>query len=205
MKWQHEFQPIKEAIELFERTIEYPQRRATGYIKLRKHNWEQFLGFKVKALKIAALDWDEIFLSKADVIFATLSVCGRPNMSKIGCIDVLIVDEAGQSVEAEALIAIQHHPKRVILVGDTKQLPATVSSSIAKEKGYNRSLMERFELQPSNSGRILMLTEQFRMDQNICSWPSQQYYAGRLLTALQVPKNRETRWRKGNQSRHQSH
>jgi len=98
----------------------------------------------------------------------------------------LIVDEAGQSVEAETLIAFQHQPNKVLLVGDTKQLPATVMSPLAKEKDYDRSMMERLEQakQPK-----LMLETQYRMDPEICAWPSNRYYGGHLQTADHLLSN----------------
>jgi senataxin len=41
--------------------------------------------------------------------------------------DYLIVDEACQSIELETLIPLQYNPKKVILVGDEKQLPPFVA------------------------------------------------------------------------------
>lgn len=120
-------------------------------------------------------------LNQSKILFATLSVAGRVSMldEEIRRVDALIVDEAGQSVEAETLIALQHMPSKVLLVGDTKQLPATVMSQCAKEKRYDRSMMERLE---QNHQPSLMLQTQYRMDPQICVWPSNQYYNGRLQT-----------------------
>jgi senataxin len=42
--------------------------------------------------------------------------------------EYLIVDEACQSTEPSVMIPFVHCPKRVILVGDQKQLPATTFS-----------------------------------------------------------------------------
>ena len=51
---------------------------------------------------------------------------GSRKFEEINNVDYLIVDEACQSNELETLVALQLNPKRVILVGDNKQLPATV-------------------------------------------------------------------------------
>lgn len=51
---------------------------------------------------------------------------GSKKFDEIEGVDYLIVDEACQSNELETLIALNHNPAKVILVGDEKQLPATV-------------------------------------------------------------------------------
>jgi len=45
-----------------------------------------------------------------------------------GEFDYLIVDEACQCIEQSTLIPFALDPKRIILVGDQKQLPATTIS-----------------------------------------------------------------------------
>jgi hypothetical protein len=124
-------------------------------------------------------------LNRSKVIFSTLSVAGRLQMldTAVEPVDVLIVDEAGQSVEAETLIAFQHMPNKVLLVGDTKQLPATVISDLAKQKGFSRSMMERLE---QNRVPLLRLDTQYRMHADISEWPSNQYYNGDLVTDASV-------------------
>ena len=124
-------------------------------------------------------------LNRSKIIFSTLSVAGRQQMlaTDIQPVDVLIVDEAGQSIEAETLIAFQHSPRKVLLVGDTKQLPATVLSERAKQHGFDRSMMERLEQNNVSQLRPqLRLDTQYRMHAEISRWPSDQYYAGRLIT-----------------------
>ncbi len=124
-------------------------------------------------------------LNRSKIIFSTLSVAGRSQMldTEVEPVDVLIVDEAGQSVEAETLIAFQHSPKKVLLVGDTKQLPATVLSEVAKQQGFDRSMMERLE---QNNAPQLRLDTQYRMHADISEWPSNQYYNGELVTDASV-------------------
>ena len=64
------------------------------------------------------------------------------NLLKNG-IDYLIIDEACQAVETSTLIPFQLSPKRVILVGDQNQLPATTFSDNSIKTQYSRSLFER--------------------------------------------------------------
>ena len=61
-----------------------------------------------------------------------------------GEIEYLIVDEACQCVELTNLIPFVHDPKKVILVGDQQQLPATTFSDNSDQTCYSRSLFERF-------------------------------------------------------------
>lgn len=56
--------------------------------------------------------------------------------------DVLI-DEAAQATEAAVLIPLQYGCKRCVLVGDPKQLPATVISRRLQDIGYGKSLFAR--------------------------------------------------------------
>lgn len=123
-------------------------------------------------------------LNGARVIFATLSVCGRKTFKDMRSVDVLVVDEAGQSVEAETLIPLQTKPNKLLLVGDTKQLPATVISPLAEEMKFERSLMWR--LLEDCQQPYALLDEQYRMHPAICQWPSQRYYANRLKNAPSI-------------------
>lgn len=136
-------------------------------------------------------DIETRLLNQSRIIFSTLSVAGRSQMldTDVEPVDVLIVDEAGQSVEAETLIAFQHMPKKVLLVGDTKQLPATVLSELAKQKGFDRSMMERLE---QNNAPQLRLDTQYRMHADISEWPSNQYYDGELVTDASVSAHTNT-------------
>jgi superfamily I DNA and/or RNA helicase len=47
-----------------------------------------------------------MLLNEARVIFCTLCISGRSQMLRMDDVDVLVVDEAGQSVEAETLISL---------------------------------------------------------------------------------------------------
>jgi superfamily I DNA and/or RNA helicase len=60
--------------------------------------------------------------------------------------DYLIVDEACQCIEPSTLIPFELAPKRVILVGDQNQLPATTFSDNSEKTHFSRSLFERLLL-----------------------------------------------------------
>ncbi|KMS93636.1 hypothetical protein BVRB_029480, partial [Beta vulgaris subsp. vulgaris] len=102
----------------------------------------------------------ERLLSEANVLVCTLSGSGAALIGNIPhTFQVVIVDEAAQAHEIETLIPLQYCCRKLILVGDPRQLPATVLSTYAGKFGLNRSMFERLEsvIQP------VMLTEQYRM------------------------------------------
>ena len=143
---------------------------------------------KWKVLKKDELE--KYLLDHSNIIFSTLITAGRKNMLNMEPIDYLLVDEAAQSVEAATLIPMRFQPSKTLLVGDTKQLPATVISSALDDsdrqcsKHYKWSMMWR--LIEENNQPSLMLDIQYRMHPHICQWPSGQYYANRLITSPDV-------------------
>ncbi len=127
----------------------------------------------------------EVILASAKVVFCTLSTAGRPSLKNFCArhrpFDALIVDEAGQSVEAETLIPfdIAINARKALLVGDTRQLPATTICPQSKETHFEWSMMWR--LLEENKQPFHGLTVQYRMRHAIQHFPSGRYYEGRLL------------------------
>jgi predicted DNA helicase len=130
------------------------------------------------------VEFEEELLKHAKVIFATLSVTGRYTMKVLKPVEVLIVDEAAQAVEAETLIPFMLEPKKCLLVGDTKQLPATIICETAKKYHYDWSMMRRLieECKVSHG----FLDTQYRMESKIRRWPSKQYYRNRLRDSKEI-------------------
>ncbi len=130
---------------------------------------------------------EKYLLDRANIIFSTLITAGRKNMLTMEPVDYLLVDEAAQSVEAATLIPMRFRPLKTLLVGDTKQLPATVISTFLDDSDrgnsthYKWSMMWR--LIEENNQPSLMLDIQYRMHPHICQWPSGQYYANQLITS----------------------
>lgn len=80
-----------------------------------------------ESLKLALLE-------EARVVCATLSVAGSKELTTFpGGFDTVVVDEASQGVELSTLIPLKLACRRLILVGDPRQLPATVFSKVALE------------------------------------------------------------------------
>jgi len=115
-------------------------------------------------------------LSTSDVVLATNSTSGNEFLEN-RTFEVLVLDEASQSTESSALIPLIK-AKKVIMAGDHKQLPPTVLHPEAKDLSY--TMFERFtELYPE---AVYMLRIQYRMNELIKEFPSQEFYNGALIS-----------------------
>eukprot|EP01061_Rhynchopus_euleeides_P034538 TRINITY_DN5837_c0_g1_i2.p1 TRINITY_DN5837_c0_g1~~TRINITY_DN5837_c0_g1_i2.p1 ORF type:complete len:894 (+),score=259.66 TRINITY_DN5837_c0_g1_i2:361-2682(+) len=168
---------------------------------------EQTLGMKIRMMKVAVkvlskIDVDTFCLSDSSVIFATLVSSGRAvlrralkltrkgkNSAKGGggrarktrqvmSVGHLIIDEAAQALETEALIALGANPDRVVVVGDVRQLPPCILSKEASAHDFfATSFMARVLQRGCPS---ILLEEQYRMHPDIQRFPSETFYGGRL-------------------------
>ena len=89
--------------------------------------------------------------------------------------DLVLIDEAGQSTEPSCLIPISKG-KKLILVGDHKQLPPTILSQDAQELSI--SLFERMMDNPKCNHTLL--DTQYRMHPEINQFPSDEFYGSEL-------------------------
>ncbi|CAG9310178.1 unnamed protein product [Blepharisma stoltei] len=118
-------------------------------------------------------------VKRANVVLTTLSGAGS-EMLKAKTFDYVIIDEACQSIELSSLIPFQYNPKHVVLVGDPNQLPATMLSEKSEKNNFGRSLFERLA---TNGAEYNFLNTQYRMNQEICAFPSNCFYNSRLVCA----------------------
>ena len=97
---------------------------------------------------------------------------------------ISIIEEAGQASEPACIFAANMclPDKHLCFLGDHQQLPPHVKSKAARFRGLATSLLERLSLCPGM--RSVFLDTQYRMHESICSWPSSQYYGGRLITGV---------------------
>lgn len=126
-------------------------------------------------------DWRYIehdIILKSKIICCTLAISGLEKLEIVrDQLDYLIVDEACQCIEQSTLIPFELGPKRVILVGDQNQLPATTYSNNAIETNFSRSLFERL-LQSGYEKTMLHI--QYRMHPSIRRFPSRQFYENQI-------------------------
>ncbi|WP_430884157.1 IGHMBP2 family helicase [Fusibacter sp. JL216-2] len=116
-------------------------------------------------------------LEEADVILCTNSGAGQALLEGY-TFDLVLIDEATQSTESSALIPAVKG-KRLVLLGDHKQLPPTVISQEADEKGFSVSLLERM-IDRYGPGVVTLLDTQYRMNENIMAFPNRVFYEGKL-------------------------
>ncbi|ETW02164.1 hypothetical protein H310_05733 [Aphanomyces invadans] len=145
-----------------------------------------------KSKKLVGNDWSsqearERLLDGAQVVFCTLSGAGSWSMwnPKRSHFDAVIVDEAAQATEASSLIPLRFCAQRYILVGDHKQLPATILSTRLSRMDYDHSLFQRLVNNRAND--VIMLREQYRMHPDIASLPSRMFYSNDLVNVHHHP------------------
>ncbi len=120
----------------------------------------------------------ERILDQAQVICATLTGLSRQVLGE-RTFDLCVLDEAAQSTEPAAWIPICRS-RRLVLAGDHKQLPPTVLSMQAAQRGFGVSLMERLmDSLPPNIA--CQLNVQYRMHNDIMQFSSEMFYHHSLL------------------------
>mmetsp|Transcript_25711 Transcript_25711/g.38818 ORF Transcript_25711/g.38818 Transcript_25711/m.38818 type:complete len:978 (+) Transcript_25711:1-2934(+) len=119
-------------------------------------------------------------LQAADVICCTCVGAGDPRLKNFRFRQVLI-DEATQAIEAEALIPIAMGAKQIIMVGDHCQLGPVVMCKVAAKAGLTQSLFERLVLVGI---RPIRLQVQYRMHPSLSEFPSNMFYEGSLQNGV---------------------
>ena len=97
------------------------------------------------------------------MVLCTTSVTASRIMDNFN-ITQIIIDEAGMCKEPETLIPIslaESTVENVVLIGDHKQLRPIIKNQLAKKRGLEISLFERYQdLRPD---MVTMLNYQYRM------------------------------------------
>jgi ATP-dependent RNA/DNA helicase IGHMBP2 len=148
----------------------------------------------------------------ARVVCATLTGCLHPHL-RAQTFDVVVVDEAAQALEPACWGALLKG-RRAVLAGDHLQLPPTVLSQEACDKGLGVTLFERLQVLyggvvsagggggeggggAGSSGKAggaassasEMLTVQYRMHRDIMDWSSKELYGGKLTAHPSVAEH----------------
>lgn len=95
----------------------------------------------------------------------------------------VVLDEATQAVEAEALIPIVHGARQLVLIGDHRQLGPVIMDKKAAKAGLTQSLFERLI---NLGGRPIRLQVQYRMHPCLSEFPSNSFYEGTLQNGVTV-------------------
>ena len=121
-------------------------------------------------------------IGSAQVITSTL--VGANHYTIRDCkFDTVFIDEAGQALEPACWIPILK-AKKLILAGDHCQLPPTIKSREAAEKGLSTTLMEKLAL--CYPDVVTLLEEQYRMHASIMEFSSREFYGNHLQASAAV-------------------
>ncbi|ANE52539.1 AAA domain-containing protein [Flavisolibacter tropicus] len=124
----------------------------------------------------------EDLLSRAQVITATLVGANHYTIRHLRY-HTVVIDEAGQALEPACWIPILK-AKKLVMAGDHYQLPPTIKSEVAARSGLSETLMEKcVALHPE---AVVLLEEQYRMNENIAGFPSREFYRSRLQAHVSV-------------------
>jgi len=121
-------------------------------------------------------------LISAEVVLATLTsssnVDGALKNLPEAHFDLAVIDECSQALEIACWIGLIQ-VKKAVLAGDHLQLPPTIMSEPAAQKGLAYTLMER--VIKDNPNVVRMLNTQYRMNEPIMKWSSDTFYKAKLV------------------------
>ena len=141
-------------------------------------------GVKAAALKITGnharsedIEREKVrLLNKAQIICTTLGAIDFVKFLGIKRFDIMVVDEAGQANELEVLQALALFPKKLVLIGDDRQLrPFCDRDSETSSSMFTRLFQAGYP--------FVELDEQYRMCFENCSLISQIFYDNKLKTS----------------------
>ena len=142
-------------------------------------------------------EFDAIFARKSSIVASTcLGIASRNALNSM-VFDWVIVDEAGRATPPELLVPIIRG-KRIILVGDHKQLPPVVNSELSQEalekmdirlSDLEKSLFEDLIEKAPDDAKVI-LTSQFRMHPAIAKLIAEVFYPNVNITTNIKPEQR---------------
>ncbi|MEE3373143.1 MAG: AAA domain-containing protein [Planctomycetota bacterium] len=163
-----------EADDLERRSGKFVRRRGERGRKSRQRSGARELRRHARLMEKKAI---EDVINDADVICATVSF----DFGLLGDreFDLLVIDEACQSVEPGCWVPLRF-ANRVVLAGDHCQLPPTILSQPAARDGFAVSLMQRL-IEHYGERVTRRLAIQYRMHQTIMEFSSACFYDDALV------------------------
>ena len=145
---------------------------------------------------VAREEMEERVHADIDILTTTLNNA-RPELAARGFkASVMVVDEAGQASFPALFVAMTSFKdwKAVLLFGDPQQLQPPILARMFTEVLYH-SKLTALNLSDSKNRNVYYLTQQYRMAPSICSFPSRQFYNGKLTCHPSACSDNETRQR----------
>lgn len=173
---------VKEALKLYRKS---DKETRTRMARRERQELRKEAKQLMKDARRLERDATERILANADVVCATTSI--DDDLLKRHRFDLAVVDEAAQSTEPGTWPPLLYADK-VVLAGDHQQLPPTIISAEAARGGYGVSLFERaVAMHPTAAVR---LEQQYRMNEAIMTFSSQELYDGALVADPSVASHR---------------
>ena len=121
----------------------------------------------------------------ANVVLATHAGISKRYVK--GEFDLVVLDEASQASEPLSWVPLTI-ARKAIFAGDANQLPPTIYSKEAAEGGLTVTLFDRLkDVLPASAQTLLRV--QYRMHEDIMSFPSRQFYEGKLIADESVARH----------------
>ena len=178
---------------ILEKVLDIGDQQPAAFIKprVRRLGYRQKVSQRVRQANIfrEALPeaMDELQAGEVRVLFTTLyNASGQTDAAFCEAFDTLVVDEAAQIEDSKIFIVLARlrSLKKVVFVGDHKQLQPYVSEGVRRQ-GFGLSTMERLMVSaerapPPGTVSHVMLEVQHRMPAAVRQFVSQLFYGGRL-------------------------
>lgn len=127
-------------------------------------------------------------LERHDLILCTCTQSSSPGLHSTVSARQILIDECAMATEPQALVPLVcNNPEKIVLIGDHKQLRPVVINDRVKKLGMAKSLFERYYTLLEK--RTVMLDTQYRMHEDICEFPSAEYYERKLKTGVDQPSS----------------
>lgn len=146
----------------------------------RKGNWSTEDGQMVRDALGQVYD---MVLQEAQIVVTTLNTSatlGRYNH------DVCIIDETTQAVEPDCLIPVKGNIKALILVGDEKQLPPTVLSSLEENEFHEQLTVSLFDRLKTCGLKTVILNQQYRMISQLTEHLNRTVYDSKVVNKIRL-------------------
>ena len=174
----------KEAFALFRQADRWTKEKPLPGEKAALRREARDMLTEVRKLEALAV---ERVLDEARIVCATLTGLDSQLLGQRR-FDVVVIDEACQSTEPANWVPLLRADK-LVLAGDHCQLPPTVLSPEAAERGLSVSLMERLVAR-SGAAVSRLLTVQHRMNSAIMAFSNAEFYDGQLIAHESVANHR---------------
>ena len=127
-------------------------------------------------------------LKKAKIVLTTCAGAGDPEL-KSSTFKFVIVDEATQTKETTLLCSLGHGAKHLVMIGDPQQLGPVAVKEVSCSIGtlpqlHSLSTTLFHRLHRVLSKQCIFLDTQHRMHPALMKFPSDQFYDGKLVSAI---------------------